>query len=276
MKERWAGLRVAGRILAALLFVAPIGWAVWASLQPLDRLYHAGEAEPPRWENYERAVTRLPFLRFMGNSLLIATAGTLGVVWSASLAGYAFARLRWRGRDACFVLLLACLVMPETVLLVPRFIVFRALGWVNTYKPLIVPAWLGGGAFYVLLFRQFFRAVPRELEDAARIDGASTWQVYRRIMMPIARPVVAAAACIAFVAHWHAFLDPLVYLSDFRTFPVSVGLRMYHALEGSWANLVLAASLLAMIPPVLVVLLCQKYLMRGLHLGGGAGRFGGG
>lgn len=257
------------RVGLAALLLAPLAWAGWASLQPVDRIFIDAPAGEPQWRNYAIAVERLPFVRFLANSGIITTTATLGTVLTASMAGFAFARLRWRGRDACFVLLMATMLVPDLVLLVPRFLVFRSLGWVNTYKPLIVPAWLGGGAFYVFLFRQFFRTLPRELEDSARLDGASWWQVYWRIALPMSKPVFAATISIAAVAHWQAFAEPLIYLSDFHDYPVSVGLRMYFALQGSWPNLVMAASLIALLPPLLVVLLTQRYLMRGLFVGRG-------
>jgi ABC-type glycerol-3-phosphate transport system permease component len=260
------------RFVIALVLAAPLLWAMWASLQPIDRIFAATSAgrppgadhNGPQWSNYGDAVTRLPFFRFLLNSCLITIATTVGTVFTSSLTGFAFARLKWRGRDVCFVLMLATMMLPAQVLLIPQFLIFEHLGWVNTYKPLIVPSWLGGAAFFVFLFRQFFRSIPQSYEDAARIDGATHWQVYWHVMLPISRPVIGAVAALSAVYHWQEFLAPLVYLSDFHTYPISVGLRMYQAMEGSWANLIMAASLIALVPPLLVVLLAQRYLMRGI------------
>ena len=155
-------------------------------------------------------------------------------------------------------------MLPAGMLLIPQFLIYQHLGWVNTYKPLIVPSWLGGSAFFIFLFRQFFRSIPQSYEDAARIDGATHWQVYWHVMLPISRPVIGAVAALSAVYHWQEFLAPLVYLSDFQSYPISVGLRMYQAMEGSWANLIMAASLIALVPPLLVVVLAQRYLMRGI------------
>lgn len=304
MRSRHAAPWTLLRIVVALLLATPLLWAAWASLQPIDRIFAAPardgacSTESPggladaadhgpdgrvtqhgpdgratryghddrgaQWSNYKEAVTRLPFLRFLLNSCLIATAATLGTVFTSSLVGFAFARLRWRGRDVCFVILLATMMLPVQMLLIPQYLIYEHLGWVNTYKPLIVPSWLGGSAFFIFLFRQFFRGVPQSYEDAARLDGATHWQCYWHVMLPISRPVVGAVAALSAVYHWQEFLAPLVYLSDFNSYPVSVGLRMYQAMEGSWANLIMAASLVALLPPLLVLVLTQRYLMRDL------------
>lgn len=263
------------RIVVALVLAMPIGWALWASLQPIDKIFTTSTAtrlqeekgqtsDAPQWQNYERAVTRLPFFRFLLNSCLITSIATIGTVFSSSLVGFGFARLHWRGKNVCFVILLATMMLPAQVMLIPQFLIFEHLGWVNTYKPLIVPSWLGGSAFFIFLFRQFFLSVPQSYEDAARLDGATHWQLYRHVMLPISMPVVGAVTALSAVHHWQSFLDPLVYLSDFNAYPVSVGLRMYQSMEGSWANLIMAASLIALVPPLVVVLLTQRYLMRNI------------
>jgi ABC-type glycerol-3-phosphate transport system permease component len=263
------------RTLLGVVLLMPLAWALWASLQTVDRIFTAplASAQWPatndgetslQWQNYGEAVSRLPFLRFLLNSGLITTAATLGTVFTSSLTGFAFARLRWRGRGVCFVLLLATMMLPAQVLLVPQFLVFEHLGWVNTYKPLIVPSWLGGSAFFIFLFRQFFRSIPQSYEDAARLDGATDWQLYRHVMLPMARPVIGAVVALSAVFHWQDFINPLVYLSDFQTYPVSVGLRMYQAMEGSWPNLMMAASLIALLPPLVVIFVAQRYLMRNI------------
>ena len=142
-----------------------------------------------------------------------------GTVLTASMVGYSFARLKWRGRDFWFIVLLATMMLPAQVLLIPHFLQYKWLGWINTYKPLIVPGWLGGGAFFVFLFRQFFKGVPKELEEAAMLDGASPWQIYTQIMLPLAKPALATVAVLSFIAHWQEFMGPLIYLSDFEKYP---------------------------------------------------------
>jgi len=255
-------------------FLLPLAWAFCASLKPLDGVY----AFPPQflpdkanWSNYGEALRKLPFLRFILNTCVITLSAVVGTVLTSSMAGYSFARLRWRGRDFWFVVLLATMMLPGQVLLVPHFLQFQWLGWVNTYKPLIVPSWLGGGAFFIFLFRQFFRGVPKELEEAALLDGAGHWQIYTRIMLPLAKPAVATVAVLSFIGHWQEFMAPLIYLSDFAKYPVSLGLRMYQSLEGSWANLLMAASLVTLVPLAILFFAAQRYFVRGLLLTGTKG-----
>jgi len=255
-------------------FLLPLIWAFCASLKPLDKVY----TFPPQflpdealWGNYPEALSKLPFGRFILNTCVITLAAVAGTVISSSMVGYSFARLRWRGRDFWFIVLLATMMLPSQVLLIPHFLQFKWLGWVNTYKPLIVPGWLGGGAFFIFLFRQFFRGVPKELEEAALLDGAGHWQIYTRIMLPLAKPAVATVAVLSFIGHWQEFMAPLIYLSDFAKYPVSLGLRMYQSLEGSWANLLMAASLVTLLPLAVLFFVAQRYFVRGLLLTGSKG-----
>ncbi|MCP4589793.1 MAG: carbohydrate ABC transporter permease [bacterium] len=256
-------------ILVGSVVVLPLLWAGLASVQPLEDVFRyppSWSLDNPRWENYAEAATTLPFVRFMLNSLLITAAAVTGAVLTSAMAGYAFAVLPWRGRRFWFLVLLASMMIPSQVLLIPHFVLYESLGWMGTYKPLIVPAWLGGGAFNVLLFQQFFKRMPRELGEAAALDGATRWQTFTRVMLPAARPVVITAAILSAGFHWKDFLRPLVYLSDFSTFPISLGLRMFQTATGSWINLLMAASLLSLIPLVVVFLCGQRYLTRGLRL----------
>jgi len=250
------------------LMILPLVWAVVSSLKPLEEVYTFPPTfgvKDPQWSNYREACTRLPIPRFMLNSLLIAGASMVGAVWTSSMAGYALARIPFSGRQLCFTLVWTSMLIPAPVLLIPRFLLCDLLGWIDTYKPLIVPAWLGGGAFNIFLFRQFFRTVPREIEEAACLDGATRWQTYRHVLLPMARPATVTVALLSFVYHWQEFLDPLLYLSDFTTYPVSLGLRMYESMAGTWANLLMAASLIALAPIAVVFFLCERHVMRGLE-----------
>ena len=251
------------RIAVGAFMLAPIAWAAWASLQPLASvLSERPSAAPLQFDNYAHVVTRQPMTRFLLNSAVISAAVAIGNVLTGSMTAFALTRLRWRGRSLATGVVLATLVMPSQLLFVAQFLVYRELGWVGTYKPLIVPAWLGGSALSILLYRQVFAGISRDHEDAARLDGADDWQVYWRILLPMARPVTAVVATFAALGAWQAFLDPLVYLTDYQTFPVSVGLRMLNAVDGTRANWVLAACILAMLPPALCIGLTQHLLMR--------------
>lgn len=253
-------------VLCAFMLL-PLAWAAVSSLKPLEQVYAfppSLSVQNPQWSNFREAFTRLPVARFLLNSLLITGVSVAGAVLTSSMAGFVLARVRFRGRTFCFLLVLISMLVPAQVLLVPRFLLYDLLGWINTYKPLIVPAWLGGGAFNIFLFRQFFRTIPVQMEDAARLDGATMWQTYWHVLLPIARPATITAAMLSFVYHWQDFLDPLIYLSDFTTYPISLGLRMYQSMAGTWANLMMATSLIALVPVAIVFFLCDRHLMRGL------------
>ena len=258
-------------IYAALVAIAsvqvlPLMFALTTSLKTLDDAYvfpPSLTVADPQWGNYLDAFAKLPFGRFMLNSALITLAAVTGAVFSSSMAGYALARLPWRGKRFWFVLLLGSMMLPSQVLLIPHFLTFDMLGWIGTYKPLIVPAWLGGGAFNVFVFRQFFRTIPRSVEEAALVDGATRWGFYRHILMPMSKPAIVTVAVLSFVYHWRSFLGPLLYLSDFRTFPVALGLRMYQSMAGTWINLLMAASVVALIPVLLVFAAGQRFLRSG-------------
>jgi len=267
--RRWwtTALILCAVVLLCAFSLLPIAWAFASSLMPLEKVYTyppAFSLDDPQWSNYGEAVTRLPVARFLVNSLVITLSSVVGAVITSSMAGFALARLRFRWRGALLICVLISMMIPAQVLLIPRFLLYDLLGWVGTYKPLIVPAWLGGGAFNVLLFRQFFRMIPQDYEDAARLDGATTWQTYRLILLPMVKPAIVAAAVLSFVYHWQEFLDPLIYLGDYSKYPISLGLRMYQTQAGTWANLLMAASLIALVPVAIMFFLCDRYVMRGL------------
>ena len=272
-----AGKAFSYALLAALSlsFVFPIVWSMTASVKPLHKVYEFPPelwVSQPRWANYPDALSKLPFFAFLANTLVIVVAAASGQVLASSLVGYAFARLRFRGRDVWFVVLLATMMLPGQILLIPHFLTYKYLGWVNTYKPLIVPHWLGGGAFFIFLFRQFFKGIPRELEDAARIDGASELQIYARIFLPLAKPILITVGIMSFIGHWKAFMPPLIYLSDYERYPIALGLRMYQQVEGgSFVHYLMAASVVALFPLLLLFFLAQRYITKGLLLTGTKG-----
>ncbi|MEW6358257.1 MAG: carbohydrate ABC transporter permease [Planctomycetota bacterium] len=275
VRERlWNALMLIILCALSVSFLFPILWAVTASVKPLDEVYQFPPSllvKDPQFSNYNEALSKLPFFRFLFNTLIITVAATVGQVLSSSIVGYAFARLRWRGREVWFVVLLATMMLPAQILLIPHYLIFQELGWVNTYKPLIIPHWLGGGAFFIFLFRQFFKGIPQEMEEAARLDGATDWQIYRHIFLPNAKPVLATVGVMSFIAHWKNFMGPLIYLSDFEKYPISLGLRMYQSLEGAWVNYLMAASVVALSPLVLLFFLAQRYFVQGLLLSGSKG-----
>jgi multiple sugar transport system permease protein len=171
---------------------------------------------PIAWRNYYEALfeSGLPFPRFFVNTVSITVLSMVGTLFSGSLAGFGFARLRFPGRDPLFVLVLSTMMLPSIVTLIPTYLLFKTIGWVDTWLPLIVPSYLGGGAFYVFLFRQFFLGLPLDLDEAARIDGASTWQIYLHVALPLSRPVLITVAIFTFLGNWNNFLDALIYLNS--------------------------------------------------------------
>jgi multiple sugar transport system permease protein len=229
---------------------------------------------PAVWENYLTAFfhSGLPFPRFLLNTAIITGANMVGVLFSASLAGFGFARMRFPGRDMLFILVLATLMLPEIVTQIPSYLLFRLLGWIDTFLPLIVPTFLGGGAFNIFLFRQFFMSIPYELDEAARIDGAGTLQIYWKVILPLSKPVLATVAIFTFLSNWNSFLGPLIYLNSLENMTLAVGLRAFQGLRGTEWNLMMAAAAVMMAPVLVLFFAAQRYFIRGIVTTGFGGR----
>ncbi|TDD23178.1 carbohydrate ABC transporter permease [Kribbella turkmenica] len=261
-------------IAVALLFLGPLVYAVSTSLKPADEVFTPTPelfGSEIRWQNYADAFTFAPFGRYFVNSLFVAVVGTLVVVVASSMSAYAFARLKFRGREQLFVLFLGTLMVPQEVLIVPMYWLMQSLGWVDSYWALILP-W-AFTAFGTFLLRQFFLTVPAELEEAARVDGCGPIRSFLRIMLPLARPAIAVLTVFTFISFWGSFLWPLIIVNsvaDKGTVPL--GLAQFIGQQGTQWNLMMAASVLAMLPTVLLVVLLQKHLVRGLLVTGLGGR----
>jgi multiple sugar transport system permease protein len=259
--------------LVLLFFLAPFIWALLTALKPADEVF----STPPKplgtrivWSNFADAWNYLPFGRFMVNGLAVSVGGTLVVLVSSTLAAYAFARLSFRGRDRIFLLYLSTLMIPQEVLVVPMFILMQQLGWVNSYAALILP-W-AFTAFGTFLLRQFFFGIPRELEEAAMVDGAGRLRVLLQIIVPIARPALAVLAVFTFISYWNSFLWPLIIVNTSNMATVPLGLDMFRGQQGSQWHLMMAASMISMLPSIVMLLLLQRYLVRGIALTGMGGR----
>ena len=261
-------------VIVAIVFLGPLLYALATSLKPADEVFTATPhlfGSEIRWQNYADAFTFAPFGRYFLNSLFVAIAGTLVVVVASSLSAYAFARLRFRGRDQLFVLFLGTLMVPQEVLIVPMYWLMQSLGWVDSYWALILP-W-AFTAFGTFLLRQFFLTVPAELEEAARVDGCGPFGSFFRIMLPLARPALAVLTVFTFISFWGSFLWPLVIINSVQDKgTVPLGLAQFIGQQGTQWNLMMAASMLAMLPTVLLVVLLQKHLVRGLLVTGLGGR----
>lgn len=258
-------------IAVGLVFTVPFLWMLSTSLKGNEQIFTV----PPNWiptsfhpENFTAIFRRMPFMRYLGNSVMVTGLTMLGVVASSSLVAYAFACLRWPGRNVLFALLLGTMMLPMQVTMIPIFVLFKDMGWLNTYKPLVVPAFFGGGAFNIFLLRQFYLGIPREISDAARIDGCSEFRIYWNIMLPLARPALATVAIMTFMFSWNDFLGPLIYLSDKDKGTLALGLSMFVGQYQTEWGLLMAASLLTMLPMILVFFFFQKYIIQGFTMSG--------
>jgi ABC-type glycerol-3-phosphate transport system permease component len=253
-------------VLAAVVIGIPIGWMLLTAFKERTQVFAWPPVywpDPIRWQNFRDVLTQIPFLRFAANSLFIALMNIIGNLFSCTLVAYAFARLRFPGRNLLFMLLIATLMIPAQITLLPRFVIFNALGWVGSYLPLIVPAFFGN-AFFIFLMRQYIMTIPRDLDEAARIDGASTWQVFFRIILPLCVPPMTVIGVLTFLWTWNEFLDPLIYISDFDSYTIQLGLNMLKGRYNIQWNLIMAGSLIGMIPPAILYFLAQKHLIGGI------------
>ncbi|MER3404999.1 MAG: sugar ABC transporter ATP-binding protein [Chloroflexota bacterium] len=274
---RWGLGRLALHLLAialAVFLMLPYYWAVISSLKPA----HEVRLLPPqwwpstiRWQNYIEVWQTTLFGQWVVNTVFVSVVATTGTVLSAALAGYAFARFRFPFRNLFFMVTLSTMMLPHEVTLIPTYLLYYKLGWLNTYLPLTVPFWLGGGAFFIFLFRQFFMTIPLDLDEAAKLDGASYFRILWSIILPLSLPAVATAAIISFINHWNSFILPLIILNDPPKFLLSIGLRYFQILptEGEPKDhLLLAASVLMTIPVIVLFFLGQRYFVRGVVLSG--------
>lgn len=260
--------------VAAFFFASPLIYAFFSSLKAKDEIY----AVPPtlfgdhlRWENYLEVFTYGPFLRYILNSFIVATLGTLVVLIVSSTAGYAFARLRWRWRETAFLAFLATMMVPAEVLVIPMFIVMQKLNWVNTYQALILP--FAFGAFGTFLMRQFMRGIPYELEEAARVDGAGPVRTFLQIILPLTKSAIAVLAVFTFMSFWNSYLWPLIVTVDYSELgTLPVGLASFSSQKGTRVDLQIAASMISMLPTTLLVILLQKHLIKGISMSGMGGR----
>lgn len=256
--------------LGGLAFLVPFLWAVSTSLKPSYQIFSYPPVwwpEPVLFTNYVQALTELPFLRYYINTSIITFSAMIGDVFVSTMVAYGFARLTFPGRDELFLILIGTMMLPMQVTLIPIFIIFRSLGWVDTFLPLIVPAYFGN-AFYIFLLRQFFLTIPGDLEDAALIDGANNIQTLWRIFVPLSLPAMATVAIFSFMRHWQDFFMPLVYLNSKELKTVVLGLQMFRAEFSTDWNLMMAASVTASIPCLLLFFFAQRYFISGIVMTG--------
>jgi multiple sugar transport system permease protein len=277
---RRVGMRLARRfglhaiaVLLGIVLMLPFYWAVIGSLKQMTEVRQIPPIwwpSVPQWVNYADVWGTRFFPNWVWNSIFLTVVATTGTVLSSSLAGYAFARFRFPGKNLLFTLTLATLMLPAYVLLIPNFMLFWKLGWLNTYLPLTVPFWFGQ-AFFIFLFRQFFMTVPIELDEAARIDGASYPRIFWSIMLPLSGPVFATAAIIEGINQWNSFLRPLIILNQPENYPLSVGLRYFVVNPGDNLpkdHLLMAASVIMTVPVIILFFVSQRSFVRGVVMSG--------
>jgi multiple sugar transport system permease protein len=268
------GLAYLLMIMMSMVFLTPLLWLISSSLQSLEGVFKVPFDWVPdqlHWDNYLAAITILPFGRYLANTLVITVLVLAGTLFSSSLVAFGFSRMRFRGRQTLFSLCIATMLLPGQVTMIPLYVLFARLGWVDTIWPLIVPAFFGS-PFYIFLLRQFFLTIPFEYDEAARLDGAGPWRIYWHIILPQARPALATVAVFSFVGVWNDFFNPLIYINSFEKATLTLGLNFLKAqIIGSgvtqW-HVLMAASVLVLIPNVVIFFLAQRHFIKGLNVGG--------
>lgn len=255
-------------LIVGALFLFPFVWMLLTALKSDQQLFsNQWIPNPPVWSNFSRALEYIPFWKYTLNTLYICALSVAGAVFSSVLPAYGFARLRWPGRDLLFFIVLATMMLPYQVTMIPVYVVFRNLNWINTFKPLTVPAFFGS-AFFIFLLRQFFMGIPEELSDAARIDGLGEFGILFRIILPLSKPAVATVALFTFMWTWNDFLGPLIYLSDVNMYTLSLGLQQFQTAHGAEWALLMAASTVVVLPVLVLFFFTQKTFIKGIAVTG--------
>jgi multiple sugar transport system permease protein len=270
-KDRIRGIAIhIALIPAAFVFLLPFLWMLSTSLKPDAQLY----AYPPiwipnplQWSNFPKTVTYVPFFLYLRNTLIISLSSMVGVVVSSALAAYSLARIRWPGRQVLFLMTIATLMLPFQVTLIPVFLVFKNLGWVGDFRPLILPQFFGF-AYYIFLMRQFFMSIPQELSEAAYIDGANEWRIFWSVVLPLAKPALATVAVFQFIRSWTDYINPLIYLNNQNLYTLQLGLYQYSSQYGREWGLLMAAAVLITLPPIIIFFLTQRTFVQGVTLTG--------
>jgi len=257
-------------VFLSLLFMVPFFWLITTSLKFDAQLFvwpPVWIPVPPNWDNYVQGLTFFPFLAYLRNTLTICLLAVVGAVFSTSMIAYGLARIPWPGRNVLFVIILGTMMLPGQVTIIPLFIIFKHLGWINTYKPLIVPHFFIG-AFYVFLLRQFLMTIPTELSDAARIDGANELGIFLKVILPLVRPALATIGLFQFLNSWNDFLGPLIYLTDSDRYTLSLGLAMFKGQYGSYWGQMMAVTTVMTIPIIILFFFTQRTFIQGITLTG--------
>jgi multiple sugar transport system permease protein/sn-glycerol 3-phosphate transport system permease protein len=264
-------VRVTALTLGCFLVLMPVAWTILTSLKTAQQTLTIPPVWifPPQWSNYAEVLEIVPFQNYALNTATVVAGVVVGTLLSCSFTAYGFARLRAPGRNAIFGVLMATMMLPSTVTLVPTYIAFNKIGWLNTFLPLIIPAFFGS-AFFIFMFRQFYLSIPKELEEAARIDGAGYFRIWWSIFLPLSMPVIATVMVFTFVGTYNDFFGPLIYLTDESKWTISVALASFGGSPriGPQLHMLTAGTLIAAAPSIIVFLLAQRYYMTGISVAG--------
>jgi len=263
--------------IIGIIFISPLLWVVSTAFKTVEETYGSQITwipNPVTFKHFIKLFTEYHLFIFIKNSIFVTSFSVIGTVISCSMVAYAFARLNWFGKNTFFIVLLATMMIPQQVTMIPLFIFFNKIGWINTFKPLIIPQFFAGGvegALYVFILRQFIRTIPRELDEAAKIDGCGYFKIYTHIIMPLLKPALGAVAVFSFMLHWNEFMMPLIYLNDESKFTLPVGLQYFKLQDFILYNELMGASLVALLPCIIIFFMFQKYFIRGIDLKAGKG-----
>jgi len=258
-------------IIVSIIFVFPVFWMVRTALStPSDVFNRNLNLLPSSYEfnNYKRAFESAPFVKFFLNTAFITIVNIASTLFTSSLCAFGFSRIEWPGRDRVFGILMTALMVPYAVLIIPHFVGFSALGMTDTFLPLLLPILLGGGLFNIFLLRQFFMGIPKELDEAATIDGASLWQIYRLIIIPLSKQSLIVVLLLTFLLNWNDYMAPLIYLSSEKNFTLMLGLNQFIGGYSSQWELLMAAATIVVLPSMIVYMLAQRHFVEGIAMTG--------
>lgn len=261
-------------LVGSIAMLLPLVWLARSSVMNIGQIFIFPPEwipKPWQWQNYPDALTAIPFLRYFLNTMIILVPSVLGTVITSVASAYSFSRLRWPGRDLIFGILMTTLMLPYAVTLIPTFLLWAKLGLIDTFWPLILPHWFGGGIFFIFLLRQFFRTLPVELDEAAIIDGANPLQVLWFVIVPLSRPAIITVAIFATLNAWNDFLGPLIYLNSNDKYTLALGLNQFTGLYSSQWHLLMAAATVIVLPVILLFFFAQRYFIEGIALTGSKG-----
>ena len=257
-------------LAGVVVILIPLLWTICMALKPNGEMYTDNFF--PRqiaWDNFYKAVTSIDFFRYLLNTCKILVPVMIGTVLSSAIVAYGFSRFEFKGKRVWFLILLATMMLPGQVTMIPCYLIFRQFGWVNTVLPLTVPSFFGGGAFNIFLLRQFMSGIPKDFDEAARIDGAGAFKIFTRVMLPMCRPVLTAVGIFTFMGVWNDFNGPLIYLYDQKKYTIALGLAFFKGLYTSQWNLMMAATVLVMLPVLILFFIAQDYIIDGISISSG-------